>query len=306
MLTKEGKVDLSKALDASLVDIENSGTGFEKHDTSTRPRHDIDFDDADIKPVYDEEPMVETIDSSLQELDFLFRPLFEEYFHAGNQNPEIRMSALTVSTAEPKNIKEEMAASAWIEAMQDELHQFDRLQKEGINFEESFAPVVRLEAVRIFVAYAAHKSFPIYEMDVKMAFFNGPLKEEGYVAQPDRFIDPDHPKKVYHLRKALYGLKQAPRALFDELSNFLMSKGFTKKAEYVALSASYAQVMWMRTQLKDYGFNYNKIPLYYDSQLAIAILYNPVQHSHTRYHFIKEQTDWYEMFEFSRTGGSGK
>ncbi|GJV14133.1 retrovirus-related pol polyprotein from transposon TNT 1-94 [Tanacetum coccineum] len=68
-------------------------------------------------------------------------------------------------------------------------------QEEGIDFEESFAPVARLEAVRIFVAYAAHKSFPIYQMDVKTAFLNGPLKEEVYVAQPDGFVDPDHPDK---------------------------------------------------------------------------------------------------------------
>nr|GEZ37797.1 hypothetical protein [Tanacetum cinerariifolium] len=85
-------------------------------------------------------------------------------------------------------------------------------QEEGINFEESFALVTRLEAVRIFIAYAAHKSFPIYQMDVKTAFLNGPLKEEVYVAQPNGFVDPDHQEKVYHLRKALYGLKQAPRA----------------------------------------------------------------------------------------------
>ncbi|GJV25594.1 putative reverse transcriptase domain-containing protein [Tanacetum coccineum] len=85
-------------------------------------------------------------------------------------------------------------------------------QEEGINFEESFALVARLEAIWIFVAYAAHKSFPIYQMDVKTAFLNGPLKEEVYVAQPEGFVDPDHPEKVYLLRKALYGLKQAPRA----------------------------------------------------------------------------------------------
>ncbi|GJW85651.1 retrovirus-related pol polyprotein from transposon TNT 1-94 [Tanacetum coccineum] len=92
--------------------------------------------------------------------------------------------------------------------------------KVGIDFEESFAPVARLEAVRIFVAHAAHKSFPVYQMDVKTAFLNGPLKEEVYVAQPEGFVDPDHPEKVYLLRKALYGLKQAPRAWYDELSNF--------------------------------------------------------------------------------------
>ncbi|GJV88016.1 retrovirus-related pol polyprotein from transposon TNT 1-94 [Tanacetum coccineum] len=545
-------------------------------------------------------------------------------------DPEIYMFVLTVIIVESMNIKEAMADSTWIDAMQDELHQFDRLkvwelvdkpfgkmiikkrmdvkmaflngllkdevyvaqpegfvdpdhpekvyllidelhqfdrlkvwelvdkpfgkmiiklkwlwknkkdedqtvirnkarlvakgyaQEEGIDFEESFAPVARLEAVRIFVAHAAHKSFPIYQMDVKMAFLNGPLKEEVYVAQPEGFVDPDHPEKVYLLRKALYGLKQAPRAWYDELSNFLMSKGFTKgtidptlfkikygedillvqiyvddiifgstnpkhskrfeklmhsrfemslmgemkfflglqihqspkgifinqakyaleilkkhnmdnchsigtplatkpkldvdlsgepvdqsdyrskigslmyltssrpdlvqavcycaryqarptqkhlkevkrifkylkgtinmglwypkdsgfeltafldvdhagcldtrkstsggiqflgdklvswmskkqnctamssaEAEYVALSASCAQVMWMRTQLQDYGFNYNKIPLYCDSQSAIAISCNPVQHSrtkhiHTRYHFLKEQVE---------------
>nr|GEY79485.1 hypothetical protein [Tanacetum cinerariifolium] len=101
-------------------------------------------------------------------------------------------------------------------------------QEEGIDFEESFPPVARLEAVLIFIAYAAHKSFPIYQMDVETAFLNGPLKEEVYVAQPDGFVDPDHPEKVYRLRKALYGLKQAPRAWYDKLSKFLTSKGFTK------------------------------------------------------------------------------
>ncbi|GJU36330.1 retrovirus-related pol polyprotein from transposon TNT 1-94 [Tanacetum coccineum] len=222
-------------------------------------------------------------------------------------------------------------------------------QEEGIDFKESFAPVARLEAVRIFVAYVAHKSFPIYQMDVKMAFLNGPLKEEVYVAQPDGFIDPDHPEKVYRLRKALYGLKQAPRAwifrylrgtinmglwypkgsgfdlttfsdadhavcvdtrkstsggiqfLGDKLVSWMLKKQdytamSSAEAEYVALSASCAQVMWMRTQLQDYGFNYNKIPLYCDSQSAITISCNPVQHSHTkhihtRYHFIKERVE---------------
>nr|GEW68487.1 retrovirus-related Pol polyprotein from transposon TNT 1-94 [Tanacetum cinerariifolium] len=101
-------------------------------------------------------------------------------------------------------------------------------QEEGIDFEESFAPVARLEAIRIFIAYAAHKSFLIYQMDVKTAFRNGPLKEEVYVAQPEGFVDPDHPEKVYRLRKALYGLKQAPRTWYDELLKFLTSKGFTK------------------------------------------------------------------------------
>ncbi|GJX72174.1 retrovirus-related pol polyprotein from transposon TNT 1-94 [Tanacetum coccineum] len=101
-------------------------------------------------------------------------------------------------------------------------------QKEGIDFEESFAPVARLEAVRLFIAYAAHKSFTVYQMDIKIAFLYGPLKEEVYVNQPDGVVDPYHPDKVYRLKKALYGLKQAPRAWYDELSNFLVSKGFAK------------------------------------------------------------------------------
>nr|GEV33307.1 ribonuclease H-like domain-containing protein [Tanacetum cinerariifolium] len=357
------------------------------------------------------------------------------------------MFTLTVSTAEPKNIKEAMADSAWIEAIQGELHLFDRLQEEGIDFEESFAPVACLEAVWIFFAYAAHKSFPIYQMDAKTAFLNGPWKEEVYVAQPDEFVDPDHLEKVYRLRKALYGLKQAPRAwtsdspipmwffinqakytleilhkhcmengqsirtlmamkpkldadlsgnpvdqtdyrskikslmyltssrldivqvvclceryqsrptekhlkevkrifrylrgtvnmglwypkgssfgltafsdadhvgcidsrksnyggiqfLGDKLVSWMSKKqNYTAmssaETKYMALSASCAQVMWMRIQLQDYGFNYNKISLYCDSQSAIAISCNLVQHSrtnhiHTRYHFIKEQVE---------------
>ncbi|GJU71696.1 retrovirus-related pol polyprotein from transposon TNT 1-94 [Tanacetum coccineum] len=143
---------------------------------------------------------------------------------------EMCMFVLTVSRTEPKNIKEVIADSTWIEAMQEELHQFDRLyaQKEGINFEESFAPVARLEAVRLFIAYASHESFPVYQMDVKTTFLYGPLKEEVYVNQPDGFVEPYHPDHVYHLKKALYGLKQAPKAWYDELSNFLVSKGFSK------------------------------------------------------------------------------
>nr|GEY14505.1 integrase, catalytic region, zinc finger, CCHC-type, peptidase aspartic, catalytic [Tanacetum cinerariifolium] len=85
-------------------------------------------------------------------------------------------------------------------------------QKEGIDFEESFASVARLEAVWLFIAYAEHKSFTVYHMDVKTTFLYGPLKEEVYVNQPDGFIDPYHPDKIYRLKKALLGLKQASRA----------------------------------------------------------------------------------------------
>nr|GEX22878.1 retrovirus-related Pol polyprotein from transposon TNT 1-94 [Tanacetum cinerariifolium] len=300
-------------------------------------------------------------------------------------------------------------------------------QEEGIDFKESFDPVAMMEAIRIFLAYAAQKSFSVFQMDVKTAFLHGSLKEDVYVCQPEGFIDDDHPSHVYKLKKALYGLKQAPRAWYDELSTFLLQNHFFKgtidptlfirrfhddilvvqvyvddiifgsthprpdivhatclcaryqakptdkhlkevkrifhylqgtvntglwytkdsgfeltgfsdadyagckdtfkstfdgaqflgeklvswsskkqdctalstvEAEYVSLSASacYAQVLWMRTQLMDYGFHFNKIPIYCDSKSAIAISCNPVQHSRTkhiavRYHFIKEHVE---------------
>nr|GEX33852.1 retrovirus-related Pol polyprotein from transposon TNT 1-94 [Tanacetum cinerariifolium] len=95
-------------------------------------------------------------------------------------------------------------------------------QEEGIYFKESFAPVARLEAIRIFLAYTAHKSFIVFQMDVKTTFMHGKLKEDVYVCQPEGYIDADHPSHVYKLKKALYGLKQAPRAWYDELSKFLL------------------------------------------------------------------------------------
>ncbi|GJZ06265.1 retrovirus-related pol polyprotein from transposon TNT 1-94 [Tanacetum coccineum] len=102
-------------------------------------------------------------------------------------------------------------------------------QEECIDFEESFAPVARLEAVKMFVTYVVHKNFTIFQMDVKIAFLNGPLKDEVYVSQPGGFVDLDFPNHVYRLKKALYGLKQAPRAWYDKLSSFLIKHHFTKR-----------------------------------------------------------------------------
>ncbi|GJW82027.1 retrovirus-related pol polyprotein from transposon TNT 1-94 [Tanacetum coccineum] len=101
-------------------------------------------------------------------------------------------------------------------------------QEEEIYFEESFAPVSRIEAIKIFLAYVAHKSFIIFQMDVKNAFLHGTLKEDVYVCQPEGFIDADHPSHVYKLKKALYGLKQTPRAWYDELLKFLLHNQFFK------------------------------------------------------------------------------
>ncbi|GJV42042.1 retrovirus-related pol polyprotein from transposon TNT 1-94 [Tanacetum coccineum] len=177
-----------------------------------------------------------------------------------------------LTSVEPKNYKDALTQACWIEAMQEELHEFERLevwelvpppdkafvitlkwiykvkldelggilknkarlvargyrQEEGIDFEESFAPVARLEAIRIFLAFAAHMNMVVYQMDVKTAFLNGNLREEVYVSQPDGFVDPDKPNYVYKLKKALYGLKQAPRAWYDMLSSFLISNDFSK------------------------------------------------------------------------------
>ncbi|GJY38444.1 putative ribonuclease H-like domain-containing protein [Tanacetum coccineum] len=378
-----------------------------------------------------------------------------------------------LSKVEPKNFKMAVTEDSWFEAMQNEIHEFDRLeldeygdvlknkarlvakgyrQEEGIDFEESFAPVARIEAIRIFIANAATKNMIIYQMDVKTAFLNGDLQEEVFVSQPEGFEDPDNPTHVYRLKKALYGLKQASKAWYDTLSKFLMannffkgavdptdelqisdvddgtnvvflrtisfsknpeasllirkyasqnlkeygwsltcrlhnggslkldedSRGFqyqakptkkhfeaikrvfrylkgtinmglwypkdnamsltayadadhagcqdsrrstsgsaqflgdrlvswsskkqrstaisTTEAEYIAMSGCCAQILWMRSQLKDYGFDFNKIPLYCDNKSAIALCCNNVQHSRSkhidiRHHFIREQVE---------------
>nr|GFA24503.1 hypothetical protein [Tanacetum cinerariifolium] len=145
-----------------------------------------------------------------------------------------------LTSVEPKTYKEALTQSCWIEAIQEELNEFERLenkarlvargyrQEEGIDFEESFALVARLEAICIFLAYATHKNMVVYQMDVKTAFLNGNLREEVYVSQPDGFVDPDNPNHVYKLKKALYGLKQVPRAWYDVLSSFLLSQDFSK------------------------------------------------------------------------------
>nr|GEU37327.1 retrovirus-related Pol polyprotein from transposon TNT 1-94 [Tanacetum cinerariifolium] len=180
-------------------------------------------------------------------------------------------------------------------------------QKEGIDFEESFTPVARIEAIYIFKENDAHKNMMIFQMDVKTTFLNDELKEEIYVSQLEGFVNQDNPSHVYKLKKALYGLKQAPRAW--ELLTWVFGTRripSSKKqkcpaissieAEYIALSGCCAQILWMRSQLTDYGFQFYKTPLYYDNKSAIALCCNSVQHSrakliNVRYHFIKEQVE---------------
>nr|GFA31898.1 copia protein [Tanacetum cinerariifolium] len=101
-------------------------------------------------------------------------------------------------------------------------------QQEGIDYDKTFAPVTRIEAIRLFLAYVAHKDFTVFQMDVKTVFLNGILKEEVYVGQPPGFVSKQYPDHVYALDKALYGLKQAPQVWYDVLLQFLIDSGFQK------------------------------------------------------------------------------
>ncbi|GKC29063.1 retrovirus-related pol polyprotein from transposon TNT 1-94 [Tanacetum coccineum] len=147
------------------------------------------------------------------------------------------------STSQGSSSNKAMTEPSWIDANQDEIHEFERLQvwelvlcpdkvmqEEGIDFEESFGLVARIEAIRIFVANTATKNMTIFQMDVKTAFLNSELKEEVYIYQLEGFVDQDNPSHVYKLKKGLYGLKQAPRAWYDMLSSFLISQHFSKGA----------------------------------------------------------------------------
>jgi Reverse transcriptase (RNA-dependent DNA polymerase) len=101
-------------------------------------------------------------------------------------------------------------------------------QRERLDYDETFAPVARLESIRMLLAYASYKGFKLFQMNVKSAFLNGVIEEEVYVHQPMGFVNPTFPNHVYKLDKALYGLKQAPRALYGRLSSFLIESGFTR------------------------------------------------------------------------------
>ncbi|GKA90607.1 retrovirus-related pol polyprotein from transposon TNT 1-94 [Tanacetum coccineum] len=173
-------------------------------------------------------------------------------------------------------------------------------QEEGIDFEESFAPVARLEAICIFITFAAHMNMVVYQMDMKSTFLNGILREEVYVSQPDGFVDQENHNHGYKLKKALYGLKQAPHV--DDGQTIILSwtTNFTKSQRHLFKSSKYAL-----ESLKKYGVEtckpadtpmVEKSKLDEDPQSAIALCCNNVQHSRSkhidiRHHFIKEQVE---------------
>ncbi|GKG07562.1 putative ribonuclease H-like domain-containing protein, partial [Tanacetum coccineum] len=101
-------------------------------------------------------------------------------------------------------------------------------QDEGIDYDEVVVPVARIEAIRLFLAYASFKDFMVYQMDVKSAFLYEKIEEEVYICQPPGFEDPNFPDKVYKVEKALYGLNQAPRAWYETLSTYLLDNGFQR------------------------------------------------------------------------------
>nr|GEX06599.1 retrovirus-related Pol polyprotein from transposon TNT 1-94 [Tanacetum cinerariifolium] len=335
--------------------------------------------------------------------------------HMGN-DPLFGVPILEVASAQSSSMtyKDALTQSCWIEAMQEELNEFERLevwelvprpdkvmvitlkwiykvkldelggilknkarlvacgyhQEEGINFEESFAPVAKIEAIQIFLAYAAHKNMVVYQMDVKTVFLNGNLREEVYVSQPDRntvlnlvtqwilqwlrnpnwmrinkgkllirHITVARPiekhihavKKIFRylhgtVSRGLWYSKDSSVALttfadadhagcqdtrrstsgsFQFLGERLISWSSKRqksvaisstKAKYISLSGCCAQILWMRSQLTDYGLGFNKILMYCDNKSVIALCCNNIQHSQSkhidiRYHFIKEQVE---------------
>ncbi|GJW23035.1 retrovirus-related pol polyprotein from transposon TNT 1-94 [Tanacetum coccineum] len=146
--------------------------------------------------------------------------------------------------------------------------------------DKSFTLVARIEAIYIFIANVAHKNMMIYQMDVKMAFLNGELKEEVYVSQPEGFVDQDNPSHVYKLKKALYILKQAPHAWYDMLSSFLISQQFSKGAVDLTLFTRHTR---------------NDILLPVDLTLTMLSAYVP-DADHTRYQDTRRSTSGSAQF----------
>nr|GEU59812.1 hypothetical protein [Tanacetum cinerariifolium] len=205
------------------------------HPYEPSQRHQVDSNDVQyIEPYEIPEPIVTKVDTSLD-------------YDQADQSDQLNQNDHPVqadeilnflSEEEPKKVFEALKHLGWVDAMQEELNQFNRTkamlvaqgynQQEEINYDENFAPVARLEAIRIFLTFATYMNFTVYQMDVKSAFLNGKLKEKVYVKQPSVFESSKFPNHVCKLDKALYGLKQAPRAWYETLLTFLTKHKFVK------------------------------------------------------------------------------
>ncbi|GKE26672.1 retrovirus-related pol polyprotein from transposon TNT 1-94 [Tanacetum coccineum] len=175
-----------------------------------------------------------------------FAPVYNHLFAPVDNHPFINVFAPEPSSEasssgdliKPKNFKSIITEDCWFQAMQDEIHEFDRLQVWELVPQLDCVMIialkwiykVKLDEYGGVLKNKARKNMIIYQMDVKTAFLNGELKEEVYVSQPEGFVDPDHLTHVYRLKKALYGLKQAPWAWYDTLSRFLLDNKFSKGA----------------------------------------------------------------------------
>nr|GEY74754.1 hypothetical protein [Tanacetum cinerariifolium] len=181
----------------------------------------------DITYSDDEEDVDAEADFTNLETTIIVSPIPTTRVHKDHHVTQIigDLSSATQTRKEPKRVHQALNNPSRIEAMQEERLQFKMQKEEGIYYEEVFAPVARIEAIRLFLAYASFMGFMVYQMDVKSAFLYGTIEEEVYVCQPPGFEDPD---KVYKVVKAFYGLHQAPRAWYEILANYLLENGFER------------------------------------------------------------------------------
>ncbi|GJS80973.1 putative ribonuclease H-like domain-containing protein [Tanacetum coccineum] len=243
--------------------------------------------------------------------------------------------ACFLSQKEPKKVIQALEDPSWIEAMQEELLQFElqkvwtlvdlpngkraigtkwvfrnkkdergivvrnkaRLvaqgytQEEGIDYDEVFAPVARIEAIRLFFAYASYMGFIVYQMDVKSTFLYGIIKEEGYVCQPPGFEDPHFPDKVYKVEKALYGLHQAPRAWYETLSTYLLENGFRRGTidKTLFIKKDKSDILLVQVYVDDIIFGSTK--------KTLCLEFEQMMHKRFQMSFIGELTFFLGLFQ---------
>nr|GEU74218.1 retrovirus-related Pol polyprotein from transposon TNT 1-94 [Tanacetum cinerariifolium] len=296
-------------------------------------------------------PVSQISEKSKKDLEDLFQKFYDEYFDSSKimksstmnvetsnniqqSSEEVGVPSLNTQSISNNMIPNVDEASTSYNVFNERLE--DAYFDARIDYDETFVPVARIEAIRLFLAYAAHKDFTVFQMDVKIMCLNGILKEEVYVGQPSGFANPNEHhvsavKRIFRYLKWTINLGlwypkdsgfdltaysdvdhagchldrkstfSSVQFLGDKLVCWSSKKQncvsiSTAESEYVAVSSCCAKVLWMHTQLTDYGFFYEKVSIYCDSKSAIAISCNPVQHTRTkhidvRYHFIKDHVE---------------